>query len=67
LTGYYNTFVVRIWQEEAGSVLRGYLRHTATQEEAYFTSIEEMKLFMLKYLSRSVENLTGQNNPIKPI
>jgi hypothetical protein len=65
LTGCYNTFVIRIWQEEPGGILRGYLRHTATQEEAYFTSFEEVMQLMQKYLSSGVEDLTGQNNPIK--
>jgi hypothetical protein len=59
LTGYYNTFVVRIWQEEPGGVLRGYLRHTATQEEVYFTSIEEMKTFVLKYLGQPADSPNG--------
>jgi hypothetical protein len=65
MNGHYNTFIIRIWQEEPEGILRGYLRHTATQEEAYFASLEDLKQIIQKYLSSSVEDLTGQNNPIK--
>ena len=42
MTGYYNTFVVRLWCEEGGKQVRGCIEHTGSREHAYFESLEDM-------------------------
>ena len=50
LAGYYNTFLIKIWCDEAGGKLRGYIQHASTQQHAYFASSEEMNKFILNHL-----------------
>ena len=49
-TGYYNTFVVKIWRDEAEGTMRGYIQHVSTQEHAYFLSLENMTDFIVSHL-----------------
>ena len=48
--GYYNTFVVKIWSDEAEEIIRGHIQHVSTQEEAYFLSLENMTDFIVSHL-----------------
>jgi len=48
--GYYNTFVVKIWRDEAEETIRGHIQHVSTQEHAYFLSLENMTDFIVSHL-----------------
>ena len=48
-TGYYNTFVVKIWRDE--EIMRGHIQHASTQEHTYFLSLEDMKDFIVSHLA----------------
>lgn len=50
MTGYYNTFVVKIWCDESGGTIRGYIQHVSSQERIYFLNLEDMNSFILKHL-----------------
>ena len=50
-TGYYNTFVVKIWRDEAEGTMRGHIQHVTTQEYTYFLSLENMTNFIVSHLS----------------
>jgi hypothetical protein len=40
MTGYYNTFVVKMWSAEGTT--RGHIQHVGTEEYTYFLSLEKM-------------------------
>jgi hypothetical protein len=46
---YYNTFVVKISNDDAGK-LRGHIQHVATQEQRYFASFTNMNKFITEHL-----------------
>ncbi|MFO7996567.1 MAG: hypothetical protein R6U93_05440 [Dehalococcoidia bacterium] len=48
--GYYNTFVVKIWQSEVEGTMRGYIQHVSTQEQAHFFGLGNMSNFILNHL-----------------
>ena len=50
-TGYYNTFVVKIWCDEAEGIIRGHIQHVSTQEQTYFLGLENMTSFIVDHLS----------------
>lgn len=41
-----HSFVVRIWQEEAGAAWRGWVEHTRTGEAAFVQELEELLSFI---------------------
>jgi hypothetical protein len=57
MTGQYSTFVVRLWCDEHGKLLRGQIEHTISHEHSYFDKFEDMNKFMTKYLGYSQGNL----------
>ena len=50
MTGYYNTFVVKIWCDEAEGTIRGHIQHVSSQERIYFLNLDDMTKFMLSHL-----------------
>jgi len=48
VTGYYNTFVVKIWCDEGK--MRGHIQHVSTQEHTYFLSLANMTSFIASHL-----------------
>ncbi len=50
-TGYYNTFVVKIWCDEAERMMRGHVQHVSTQEHTYFLNLEHMTSFVISHLA----------------
>jgi hypothetical protein len=60
LTGYYNTFVIRLWCEEAAKQMKGRIEHTATHEHAYFNSLEDMNEFIRKHPGKHPNSLIGR-------
>ena len=60
-TGYYNTFVVKIWRDEAEGTTRGYIQHVSTQEHAYFLSLANMTDFIVSHLGPPSGNFVTQD------
>ena len=50
MTGYYSTFVVKIWCDEAEAKTRGYVQHVSSQERVYFVELEEVLDFIRNHL-----------------
>lgn len=48
--GYYNTFVVKVWCDEAQGIRRGRIQHVSSQEHAYFLSLQDMTNFIASHL-----------------
>ena len=59
--GYYTTFVVKIWCDEAERVIRGHIQHVSTQEHTYFKSLENMTDFMMSHLGPPPSDFVTQN------
>lgn len=59
--GYYNTFVVKIWCDDHGEMVRGHVQHVSSQEHTYFPSLENMTDFVVSHLGSAPSNLTAQN------
>ena len=49
--GYYNTFVVKIWCNDCGKMIRGHIQHVGSQEHAYFLNNTSMTDFMASHLN----------------
>lgn len=49
--GYYNTFVVKIWCDNCGQMVRGRVQHVHSQELLHFLDTKNMTDFMLQHLS----------------
>ena len=49
--GYYNTFVVKIWCNDYGEMIRGYVQHVSSQEQSYFLNNESMNDFIMGHLA----------------
>ena len=60
MTGYYNTFVVKIWSDEDAKTIRGYIQHVSTREHAYFLSLENMTEFIANHLSPPLSDSVRQ-------
>lgn len=54
MTGYYDTFIVKIWCD--GGMARGHIQHVATKEYTYFLSLNKMVDFMVSRLSLSAND-----------
>jgi len=50
MTGYYNTFVVRIWCDKAEETTRGHIQHVSSQDRIHFLNLEDMTDFILSHL-----------------
>ncbi len=50
MTGHYSTFVVKLWCDECGQLVRGQIEHATTQDHAYFVKLEDMNTLITKYL-----------------
>lgn len=48
--GYYNTFVVKIWRDEASGTMRGHIQHVSTQDYTHFLNLGNMNSFILNHL-----------------
>ena len=59
-TGYYNTFVVKIWHDQGTT--RGHVQHVATKEYTYFLSADKMLDFVM---SRSGPRASDSDIPDK--
>lgn len=48
--GQYNSFVVKIWTNEATAKFRGHIQHVGSQESTYFITTEKMVEFIMSHL-----------------
>ena len=53
-TGYYNTFIVKIWSAEG--ITRGHIQHVGTKRYTYFLSLEKMIDFIQSRLGPPVND-----------
>jgi len=51
--GQYNSFIVKIWTNEATAKFRGYIQHVGSQDATYFITTEKMVEFIMSHLSPS--------------
>ena len=49
--GYYTSFIIRIWIDDAEGFVRGQIQHVNSQETAYFNNQKKMNEFILSHLS----------------
>ncbi len=61
-TGYYNTFVVKIWCDKNSEQMRGQIQHASSQEQAYFGSLNEMQYFILNHLNPPADYTIATNS-----
>lgn len=59
--GYYNTFIVKIWHDEAEGTMRGHIQHVSTQEHARFLSLGNMSNFILNHLAPPPSDFVTHN------
>ena len=50
--GQYNSFVVKIWTNEATAKFRGHIQHVGSQESTYFVTTEKMVKFIMDHLKQ---------------
>jgi hypothetical protein len=62
MTGYYNTFVVKIWCNEKDDALRGYIQHVRSQERVYFMDMKDMADFMQNHLDSPFSDIMEEDN-----
>ena len=60
MTGYYNTFVVKIWRDENEEAMRGNIQHVSSQERIYFKNLEDMMDFIRSHLNPPLDGSTVQ-------
>jgi hypothetical protein len=48
--GQYQTFVVRLWTDEAEDSLRGHVQHVGSRRGIYFRDVEKMLQFINEHL-----------------
>ncbi|OGO00137.1 MAG: hypothetical protein A2Y58_06145 [Chloroflexi bacterium RBG_13_51_52] len=48
--GQYNSFVVKIWTNEATAKFRGHIQHVGSQDATYFITMEKMVEFIKSHL-----------------
>ena len=59
--GHYNTFVVKIWCDDYGDMIRGHIQHASSQEYAHFSSLKNMTDFVVSHLVPPPSNSVPQN------
>ena len=59
--GHYNTFVVKIWCDDYGDMIRGHIQHVSSQEYAHFSGLKNMTDFVVSHLDPPPSNSVTQN------
>jgi hypothetical protein len=62
--GQYNSFVVKIWTNEATAKFRGHIQHVGSQEATYFITTEKMVAFIMSHL-KAQPGLPDRNHTLK--
>lgn len=53
--GHYDSFIVKVWVDDADEIIRGYIQHVSTQETMHFYDLNKMNEFILSHIhSQSV-------------
>jgi len=64
-SGYYSTFVVKIWCD--GQATRGHIRHVGTSAQMRFLSLADITPFIAQHLVfPSHDSLTNDDEPGRP-
>jgi hypothetical protein len=48
--GHYDSFVVRVWIDDAEDIIRGYIQHVGTQETMHFYDLNKINEFILRHI-----------------
>ncbi len=59
--GYYNTFVVKIWCNEAEGIMRGHIQHVTARDYEYFLSLDSMTSFIVRHLGPPAHDSVTQD------
>jgi len=59
--GHYNTFVVKIWCDDCGDMIRGHIQHVSSQEYGHFSSLNNMTDFVVGHLGHPPSNPVTHN------
>jgi hypothetical protein len=51
--GHYSSFVIKIWCDGGGGLVRGHIQHVSTQEYLRFFDLGDMNTFILNHLGAS--------------
>ncbi len=62
-TGYYSSFVVKIWVEDE-KVVRGRIQHVGTRESVYFSDFDKMLEFIMNHRNTPPKNSLPSDEPI---
>jgi hypothetical protein len=57
--GNYSSFVVRLWVDSNGAMMRGHIQHVTTQKETFFLDFDKMLDFMNRNLESLPHDLSG--------
>jgi len=58
--GYYNSFVVKVWINDAGDTTRGYIQHVGTQETMHFYDLDKINEFILSHIHLQSGDVEGE-------
>ena len=68
--GYYNSFVVKVWINDAGDTTRGYIQHVGTQETMHFYDLDKINEFILSHVHLQSGDLeveqSSDDNHLRP-
>jgi len=56
LVGYYNTFVVKIWCNDHGQMVRGHVQHVSSKDYIYFLGLNDMNDFVISHVNLPPKN-----------
>ena len=59
--GHYNSFVVRLWCDAYGDMIRGHIQYVSSQEYDHFSSLKNMTDFAVSHLGLPPSNSVTQN------
>ena len=54
--GYYNSFLIKVWTEDEGNLIRGHIQHVGTEEDIYFLKWGKMVDFMLAHINWNINH-----------
>ena len=58
--GHYSTFVVKIWCDDCGDMIRGHIQHVSSREHTYFLSLDSIVNFVVSHLGPPHNNSVTQ-------
>ena len=58
--GHYDSFVARVWIDDAEDIIRGYIQHVGTQETMHFYDLDKINEFILSHIHLQSDDLEGE-------